>query len=76
MLLYDFHAYLEALVLKNTLDSCVLSIGSQLSLKDYSKGTVSHNLALGVLHLFGLASHTILYFFTDDLCVTSAISHC
>ena len=76
MLLYDFHAYLEALVLKNTLDSCILSVGSQFSLEDYSKGTVPHNLALGVLHLFGLASHTILYFFTDDLCITSAINHC
>ena len=76
MVSYDFHAYLEALILKNTLDSCILSVGSQFGLEDYSKGTVPHNLALCVLHLFGLASHTILYFFTDDLCITSAINHC
>lgn len=67
MLWYDFHAYLEALVLKNTLDSCILPVWSQLGLENHSKGAVSHDLALRVLHFFGLASHTVLYFLTDDL---------
>ena len=64
-----FHAYLETLILKNTLDSCVLSVWSQLGLEDHSKGAISHDLALSVLHFFGLASHAILYFLTDNLYV-------
>lgn len=74
MLWYDSQADLEALVLKNTLDSCILSVRSQLGLENNSKGAISHNLALGILHFFGLASHAVLYFLTDDLYITSMVS--
>lgn len=76
MLRYDVHAYLEALVLKNTLDGCVLSVWSQLGLKNHSKGAVSYDLALGVLHFFGLAGHAVLYFLTNDLYNISIVSLC
>ena len=61
------YAYLEAFVLKNTLDGCILSVRSQLGLKDHSERAISHDLALGILHFSGLASHAVLYFLTDDL---------
>lgn len=70
------YACLEALVLKNTLDSCILSVWSQLSLKDHSERAVSHDLALSILHFSGLASHAVLYFLTDDLCIVRTISLC
>lgn len=76
MLWHIFHACLKALVLKNTLDSCILSVWSQLGLENHSKRAVSHDLALGVLHFSGLASHTVLHFLTDDFYIVSTISLC
>ena len=59
-------AYLETLVLQDSLNSCVLSIWRELGLEYYTERPVSNNLALGILHFFGLASQTILYFLADD----------
>lgn len=73
MILY---AYLEALVLKNTLDSCILSVRSQLGLENDTKRAIPYDLALGVLHFSGLASHAVLYFLTDDLYIVCTISLC
>ena len=48
-------AYLEAFVLKDTLDSSIFSVGRELCLKNNTEGAISHDLALGILHLFRLA---------------------
>jgi hypothetical protein len=58
--------YLEALVLKNTLDSCVFSTWREFGLKYYTKGAVSYDFALSVRHLTGFAGGSILNLFTDD----------
>ena len=60
-------AYLETLILKDTLDSCILAVGSKLGLEDYTKRAISHDLTLRVLHLLRLASQAVLHFFTNDL---------
>jgi hypothetical protein len=59
--------YLEALVLEDTLDGGVFSAGRQLCLKDYAKGTIADNLALGVLHLSCLSGEAILHLFSNHL---------
>ena len=59
--------YLEALVLKDTLDCCIFAVGRELGLKDNTKGSIADDLALRILHFPGLTSHTILYLLTDYL---------
>lgn len=61
-------AYLESLVLQHALDGRILAGRGQLGLKDDAEGAVSHYLALGVLHLFGLAGQAILHLLADHLC--------
>lgn len=60
--------YLEALVLENALDCSVLAAGRQFGLKDDTEGAIADDLALGVLHLFRLASESILNLFANDFC--------
>lgn len=60
--------YLEPLILKNTFDGSILSRWRQLGLENHTKGTISDNFALGILQVSGLASHSILNLFTDNLC--------
>ena len=60
--------YLEAFVLQDPLDSCILVAWSKLGLEHNAKGAISHNLALCVLHLTRLTSETILDFFTYNFC--------
>lgn len=64
--MHELH-YLEALVLQDTLDGRIFTAGRELGLKDHAKGAVADNLALRVLHLFGLASQAILHLFANDL---------
>jgi hypothetical protein len=59
---------LEALVLQHPFDGGVLSTRGQLGLEDYSKGAVSHNLALRVGQVLVLSRLAILDLFTDDFC--------
>ena len=60
---------LESLVLQDSLDGSILTIGSQLCLEYYSERTITHNLALRVLHFSELARNSILYFFPNNLCL-------
>jgi hypothetical protein len=46
---------LEPLVLQNSLDGSIFTTGGQLGLKDNTKGAIPNDLALGVLHVSGLA---------------------
>lgn len=62
-------SYLEALVLKNTLDGGVFSAWRQFGLEDDAKGAIADNLALRILHLFRLASETVLDLFANDFCM-------
>lgn len=61
------YAYLEPLVLQHTLDSSIFTRRRELSLENHSEGTISHDLALGVLHIASLPSHSILDLLTNDL---------
>lgn len=64
--------YLEPLVLEHPLDSRIFSIGSKLRLEDHTKRSVSHNLALSILHLSCVSSQAILYLFTNHFWVLLA----
>lgn len=64
--------YLEALILKDTLDCCVFPIWGELGLENNAEGSIADDLALSVLHLFSLAGEAILHFFTNHLCPLSA----
>jgi hypothetical protein len=64
---------LESLVLQDSLDGSVLTIGSQLRLEHYTERAVAHNLALRVLHFPVFASNSILHFFPNDICVENAL---
>lgn len=59
--------YLEPLVLKDSLDGSVLAARSHLGLKDNTEGAITHNLALSVGDLLGLAGQSILDLLPDDL---------
>ena len=61
-------SHLEPLVLENTLDGRILAIWSELGLKYNAEGSVSHDLALCVLHLFGFTSNPVLDFLSNHLC--------
>ena len=58
-------AYLEALVLEDSLDSRVFARRRQLGLKDNAKGPVAHYLTLGVSHLLRLPRQAILNLLVD-----------
>lgn len=58
-------SYLESLVLKDALDSCIFTRRRELGLEDYAKAAISDDLALSVLHLFGLASEAILHLLSN-----------
>jgi hypothetical protein len=60
--------YLKPLVLQHALDSSVLSRGRQLGLEDDTERAVADDLALGVLHFFGLSGEAVLDLLTDDFC--------
>ena len=60
--------YLEAFVLKDTLDSSIFAAGRELGLEHDAKGAVSNDLALGVLHIASLAGQAILDLLADDFC--------
>lgn len=60
-------AYLEALVLQDTLDRSIFSTRRQLGLKDNTKGTISDDFALRVLHFLCFACQSILDLFANDL---------
>ena len=59
--------YLEALILKDTLDCCIFPIWRELGLENNAEGSVADDFALGVLHFFSLASKAILNLFTNHL---------
>lgn len=59
--------YLEALVLQNPLDGCILSVWRKLCLEYNTKGAVSHDLALCILHFSCFASQSILDLFANNL---------
>ena len=59
--------HLEALVLQDPLDRCILSIRGKLCLEDYTKRAISYNLALCVLHFLGFTGQAILDFLTYNL---------
>lgn len=59
-------AYLEALILKDSLNCCVFSVRGELCLEDNTERAISYNLALCVLHFFGFTSDAILHFLTYD----------
>lgn len=61
--------YLEALVLQHALDGGVFARRRQLGLEDNTKGAIADNLALGVLHLLGLAGQAVLDLLADDFCI-------
>lgn len=54
-------AYLESLVLQDTLDGCILTRRREFGLKDDTKTSIADDLALSVLHLFGFAGQAILH---------------
>lgn len=60
--------YLEALVLQHALDGGILPRRRELGLEDDAEGAIADNLALGVLHLLGLAGQAVLDLLTDDFC--------
>lgn len=60
-------AYLESLILKNTLDGGILIGRSQLSLENDAEGAISDNLALGILYLARLARDAVLDLLLDYL---------
>ena len=60
-------AHLETLVLENTLDGRIFAVRGKLGVEDHTEGTISYDLALGVLHLSCLASDSILHLLADDL---------
>lgn len=66
--------YLEAFVLKNTLDGSILVARGKFGLEDHAKGAVSNYFTLRVLHFPGLSGETILYLLTDDLCARKSAS--
>ena len=61
-------SHLEPLVLEDTLDSRIFSIWRELCLEHNPKGSVSYDLTLCVLHLFGFTSKPVLNFLANDLC--------
>ena len=67
-------AYLEALVLEYALDGSVLARGRQLGLKHDAKGSIAHNLALGILHISSLTGDAILNLLADDFCTKVMVS--
>jgi len=67
LLLLVTQAYLESLVLKNTLNGCIFSGGRELGLEDYPERAITHDLTLGILHLLGFAGKAILHFLTNNL---------
>lgn len=60
-------AYLEPLILKDSLDGSILAAGSHLGLKHHTERSVANNLALCVGDLLGFARQAILNLFADDL---------
>jgi hypothetical protein len=60
--------HLKALILQHALDGGVLSGRRQLGLEDNTERAVSDDLALSVLHLFGLSGQAVLDLLTDYLC--------
>ena len=58
--------YLEAFILENALDGRIFTVGGEFCLKDYAKRSISNDLALSILHLFGLTGQPILNFLADD----------
>lgn len=67
-------AYLETLILEDTLDSSILARWGKLSLEDDTERTIADNFALGILKLSGFASYSILDALTDDFC--KGVSRC
>ena len=61
-------SHLEALVLEDALDRRIFSIWRELCLEHNPKRPVSHDLTLGVLHLFCFTSKAVLDFLADHLC--------
>ena len=59
--------YLESLVLQDSLDCGIFTTWRQLGLEDNTEGAISNNLALSVGNIPGLASRTVLNFFSNDL---------
>lgn len=60
-------AYLESLILKNTLDGGILVGRRKLCLKNDAEGAISNDLALSILYLSRLASDAVLNLLLDDL---------
>lgn len=60
-------AYLETLILKNFLDSSVLTIADKLCLKHNTEGSVANHFAVGVSQLVGLARFALVGHDLDDL---------
>lgn len=61
------NAYLESLILKNTLNGGVLVGRRKLCLENDAEGAISNNLALSILYLSRLASNAVLNLLLDDL---------
>jgi hypothetical protein len=64
-----FDAYFEPLVLEYSFDSCILIARGELRLEDDAKRSVAHDLALGVLNVFGFAGQPILDLLPYHFCV-------
>lgn len=59
---------LEPFILKNPFDGGVFTTRRQLGLEDDTKGPISNDFTLSILHLSCFSGQSILDFFTYNLC--------